>query len=90
MDLAYFRILIHELLNKDPDIVPEEAAIIVLDSKSVICMDNNGKYTKHTRHIARIFFFKGMVRSARCTKLIGVREVCNWQTLLPIMLVSMI
>ena len=90
MDLAYFRILIHELLNKDPDIVPEEAAIIVLDSKSVIYMDNNGKDTKHTRHIARILFFKGMVRSARFTKLIGVREVCNWQTLLPRMLVSMI
>ena len=24
MDLAYFRVLIHELLNKDPDIIPEK------------------------------------------------------------------
>ena len=45
--------LINELLNKDTDIVPEEAPLIVLDSKSAICMANNGKYTKQTRHIAR-------------------------------------
>ena len=32
MDLAHFRMLIHELLNKDTDIVPEEAPLIVLDS----------------------------------------------------------
>ena len=43
----------HELLNKDPDIVPEEATLIVLDSKSYMCVDNNVKDTKHTRHIAR-------------------------------------
>ena len=45
--LAYFRILIHELLNKDLDIVPEEAPLIVLDSKSAMCMANNVKDTKH-------------------------------------------
>ena len=33
MYLAHFRVLIHELLNKDPDIVPEEATLIVLYSK---------------------------------------------------------
>ena len=27
--------------------------MIVLDSKSAICMAKNGKNTKHTRHIAR-------------------------------------
>ena len=53
MALAQFRILIHEFLNKDTDIVPEEAPLIVLDSKSSMCMDNNGKYHKHTIHIAR-------------------------------------
>ena len=53
MALAHFRILIHELLNKDPCIVLEEAPLIVLDSKSAICMAKNGKDTKHTRHIAR-------------------------------------
>ena len=54
MVLAHCSMLIHELLNKYPNIVPEEAPLIVLDSKSTMCMSNNGKYTKHTRHIARI------------------------------------
>ena len=53
MALAHFRMLIHELLSKDPDIVPEEAPLIVLDSKSAIYMAKNGKDTKNTRHIAR-------------------------------------
>ena len=57
MALAHFRMLIHELLNKDPDIVPEESPLIVLDSKSAICMANNGKDNKHTRHIARRMHF---------------------------------
>ena len=42
MDLANFRMLIHELLNKDPDIVSYEVPIIILDSKSDVCMANNG------------------------------------------------
>ena len=54
MDLAYFRMLIHELLNKYPGIVPWEAPLIVLYSKSDMCMAKNGKDTKHTIHIARI------------------------------------
>ena len=54
MDLENFRMLIHELLNKDTDIVPEQAPLIVLDSKSPRCIDKNGKDTKHTRNIARI------------------------------------
>ena len=49
--------LIHKFLNKDPEIVPEEAPLIVLDSKSTMCMDKNGKDTKHTRHIARRIHF---------------------------------
>ena len=57
MALAHFRMLISELLNKDPDIVPEEAPLIVLYSKSAICMDKNGKDTKHTSHIARRMHF---------------------------------
>ena len=43
--------------KKDPDIVPEEAPLIVLDSKSAMWMDNIGKDTKHTRHIARRIHF---------------------------------
>ena len=57
MALAHFRMLIHELLNKDTDIVPEESPLIVLDIKSSMCMARNGKDTKHTRHIARIMNF---------------------------------
>ena len=45
--------LVHELLNEDPDMVPKEAPLIVLDSKYAMCMDKNGKDKKHTRHIAR-------------------------------------
>ena len=57
MALAHLRILIHELLNEDTDMVPKKAPFIVLDSKSAICMAKNGKDTKHTRHIARIMHF---------------------------------
>ena len=46
MASAHFRMLINELLNKDPDIVPEEAPLIVLDSKYAMCMANNVKDTK--------------------------------------------
>ena len=57
MALAHFRMLIHELFNKDPDIFPEEAPLVILDIKSDVCMDKNGKDTKHTRHISRIVNF---------------------------------
>ena len=53
MSLANFNMLIHEILNKDPDIVPEEANLTILDIKSAIFMDNNGKDNKYTRHIDR-------------------------------------
>ena len=45
MALAHFRMLIHELLNKYPDLVPEEAPKIILDSKSAVCTAKNGKDT---------------------------------------------
>ena len=53
MSLANSRNLIYELLNKDQYIVPEEAPLIILDSKSYVFIDKNGKGTKHTIHIAR-------------------------------------
>ena len=52
MDLARFRMLIHVFLNKDPDIVPEEAPLIILYSNSYVCMSKNGNNTKRTRHIS--------------------------------------
>ena len=51
--LAHFRISSPEFLNKGPDIDPEEAPLIILDSKSDVCMAKNGKDTKHKRHISR-------------------------------------
>ena len=57
MALANFRMLIHEFLNEDPDMVPKEAPLIVLDSKSAMYLAMNGKDTKHIRHIARIMHF---------------------------------
>ena len=53
MALAHFRMLNNESLNKDLDVVQEQAPIIIVDIKSAMCMDNNGKGTKHTRHITR-------------------------------------
>ena len=57
MAIAHFRMLIRKLLNKDPDIVPKEAPLIVFDSKFTMFMDKNVKDTKHTRHIARMVHF---------------------------------
>ena len=49
--------LVHELLNEDTDMVPKEAPLIVLDSKSAMCMAKNVRDNKHTRHIARRMHF---------------------------------
>ena len=40
-------------MNKDSDIVPEEAPLIILDIKSAMFMAKNGKDNNHTRHISR-------------------------------------
>ena len=69
MFLAHFRMLTHELLNQDTDMVPKEAPLIVFDNKFAVCMYDNGKDTKHNR------------QSVICTKQIGVKEFCSWQTL---------
>ena len=42
------------LFEKDPDMVTEQSLLIMLDTKSGICITNNGKYTKHTICIAII------------------------------------
>ena len=65
MYLEHLRMLINEFLNKYSDIVPDEAPLIVFDSKSAMCMDNNGRDTKHTRHIARIMHFVRNGENAR-------------------------
>ena len=57
MDISHFRILNNELLKKDTDVVPEQAPLIILDSKSAIYMDKNSKDTKNTRYISRRIHF---------------------------------
>ena len=69
MDLAHFRMLIHEFLNKDTDIVPYEAPLIILDSKSAMCMYNNVKDTKHTRHISRRIHFLRNIEKCKMYKI---------------------
>ena len=44
-------------MNEDPDMVPKEAPLIVLDKKSAMCMAKNGRDTKHTRNIVRRMHF---------------------------------
>ena len=55
--LSHFRMLIHEFFNKYSDIVPEEAPLIILDSKSAMYMAKNGKDTKHTGNTERRMHF---------------------------------
>ena len=51
--------LIHELLSKDPYIVPEETPLIILYSKYTVCMDKNGKDTKHITLGAQSWYIIG-------------------------------
>ena len=53
MAFAHFRMLIHKILIKDAYIVPESSPLIILDNKYDMCIDKNGKDTKHTRYIDR-------------------------------------
>ena len=43
--------------NVGDDIFVEEYTLFILDSKSTVCMANNGKYTKHTRHITKNYIW---------------------------------
>ena len=73
MALEHFRMLIHEILNKDTDIVSKEVSLITLESKYTVCMAKNGKDTNYTRYIVRRVNF---VRNGeKCTRLTGVKEV---------------
>ena len=79
MALAHFRMLIHELLNKDSDIVPEEDPLVVLDSKSAMCMAKNGKDTKHTRHISRRINIVNNGEKCRMHKIDGCEGINPWK-----------
>ena len=43
MAIEHFRMINNELLNKDPDVVPEQAPLITLYTKYDVCMDKNVK-----------------------------------------------
>ena len=68
-------------MNKDPDIVPEEAPKIILHSKYAVCMDNKDTDTEHTNHIDKIVHMVRMAKNEKFTRLTGVKEVWNCQTL---------
>ena len=68
MALAHFRMLVHEFLNEDPDMVPKETPLNILDRKSSMCTAKNGKDTKNTRYIARRMHLYGMEKNAGCKK----------------------
>ena len=88
MALAHFRMLVYELFNEDPDMVPKEAPLIVLDGKYAMFMAKNGRDTKHNRHIARIINFIRNVEKCKMHKIewcegglqlgdIGTKNVCE-------------
>ena len=81
MSLSHLRILIHEFSNKDPGIFPQEYPLIILDSKSDVCMAKNGKYTNHKSNIAiRVHFLRNGENG---------QMYFNWHTLQLIMLARM-
>ena len=53
MDLSHFRILNNKFLNKDTDVVTEQAPLIILDRNLDVCTTKNGKGKKHTIQIDR-------------------------------------
>ena len=81
MALAHLRILINELLRNDPDIVREEAHMIILDSNYAACTANKSDNIKHTRHISRRLYLMRNCENVNCISLTGMKEVCLWQTL---------
>ena len=69
MALENFRMLIRELLNKYTDIFQKEAPLNILNSKSAVCMTDNGKDTNHTRQIFRRVHFVSNVEKCKMHKI---------------------
>ena len=58
--------LIHEILNKDIYIVPEEEPLSILNSKSIVYLAKNCSNTKYTGHIyGRLY---GLINGKKCKK----------------------
>ena len=62
------------LLNEDPDMLPKEAPLIFLDSKSAMCMAKNGKDNRHIIHIARKIHFVRNGEKCKMNKTIWCEE----------------
>ena len=57
MELLSFIILNSLLVNKDPDVVPEQAPLIILGSNVAVYMANNCKDAKHIRKFSSRMYF---------------------------------
>ena len=69
MALPHFRMIDNKFMNKDTYVVPEQAPLIILYSKSSIYMTKNGKDTKHTIHIPKIMNFETINSAKFCKRL---------------------
>ena len=81
MDLAHSRMVNNESLNKDPYVVPEQGMFIILDSKSTVCVDNNVKDTKNSRHISRRKQFVINGEDCNFHKTVWCKRDFSWQAL---------
>ena len=57
MSLSHIVMLNNEFLNKDPDLVLEQAPLVISDIKSAVCMSMSYKDIKHIIHIFIIMHF---------------------------------
>ena len=75
-------------MNKNPDIVPEKDPLIILDSRSAVCMAKNVKDINHTRHITRRSHFVSNGENCKIHKIdwceeglkladIAIKNVCE-------------
>ena len=70
--LAHFSMLNNKSLSKNIDVVQEQAPLIILDHKSSVCMDKNGKDTKHTIYISIIM---QLLKCNRDNKNLGLKYI---------------
>ena len=65
----------NELINKYIDVVSGQSPLIILESKPDVCMDNNGKDTKHTHKLQVGYILQETMKSSIYKRQYGVREV---------------
>ena len=71
MSLAHFRMMNSELEGKQPDEIPSDLPLMILDSKAATDMSKNGRDSKQTRHIARRMHFYDRVKPRVITGQLG-------------------